>query len=187
LSNHFEARFSAVGGQGIILAGGVLADAAANFEGKYAVQSPTYTAQVRGGPTKIDVIIDTEEIIYPRTTAIDFFMALAQNSYNSFAKNLKPGCTVLVDPNLVTKVDETKYKVHRIPIIEITKKELGRMVFTSLVSLGAMVELTKCVKQESVFSAIRRNVPKGTEEINIRAFNVGKKAVENFVYGKCEI
>lgn len=187
MSNHFEARFSAVGGQGIILAGGLLADAAANFEGKHAVQSPTYTAQVRGGPTKIDIIIDDEEIIYPRTTAIDFFLALAQNSYNSFAKNLKPGCIVLIDPNLVKKVDEEKYKVYRVPIIEVTKKEMGRMVFTSAVALGAMIELTRAVQVESVISAIRKGVPKGTDEVNIRAFNIGRKAVEDFCYGKCEI
>ncbi len=187
MSNHFEARFSAVGGQGIILAGGILAEAAANFEGKYAVQSPTYTAQVRGGPTKIDVIIDDEDIIYPRTTQIDFFLSLAQRSYSQFAKNLKPDCTVLIDPNLVHSVDEEKHKIHRIPIIEITKRELGRMVFTSVVSLGAMVELTKCVTIDSVLGAIRKKVPRGTEEINIRAFNVGRRAVENFIYGKCEI
>lgn len=186
MSNRFEARFSAVGGQGIILAGGILAEAAAHFEGKYVVQSPTYTAQVRGGPTKIDVIIDDEEIIYPRTTAIDFFLALAQNSYNQFAKNLKVGCQVLIDPNLVHTVDEEKYKIHRIPIVEITKREMGRMVFTSAVSLGAMIELTKCVPVESVLAAIRKKVPNGTEEINIRAFNIGRRAVENFVYEKSE-
>ena len=187
MSDHFEARFSAVGGQGIILAGGILAEAASNFEGKYAVQSPTYTAQVRGGPTKIDVIIDSEPIIYPRTTAIDFFLSLAQRSYTQFAKNLKVGCLVLVDPNLVHTVDEDKYKIYRIPIIEITKRELGRMVFTSVVSLGAMFELTKCVSEESIQGAIMKKVPRGTEEINMRAFNTGRNAVRNFVFEKSEV
>ena len=184
MDKHFEARFAAVGGQGVILAGNVLTEAAENFEGMYAVQSPTYTAQVRGGPTKTDVIIDTEEILYPRTTAIDFFLCLAQNSYNRFAFNLKPGCIILIDPNLVHDVDEEHYRVHRVPLIEITKSQLGRMVFTSAVALGAMIELTHCVKPESMLGAIRKKVPPGTEEINIRAFNTGRKSVEQFVHEK---
>jgi 2-oxoglutarate ferredoxin oxidoreductase subunit gamma len=177
VSRRFEARFAAVGGQGVILAGDVLAEAAANFEGLYAVQSPTYTAQVRGGTTKTDVIIDTEEILFPRATAIDFFLCLAQKSYERFAYNLKPQCIVLIDPNLVHKVEEEKYKIVRIPIIELTKKELGRMVFTSQVALGAMVELTHCVQPESMIGAIKKKVPQGTEEINIRAFNIGVNSV----------
>ena len=185
MSKRFEARFAAVGGQGVILAGDVLAEAAANFEGMNAVQSPTYTAQVRGGPTKTDVIIDTEEILFPRTTAIDFFLCLAQNSYNRFAYNLKPGCIMLIDPNLVHTVkEEEKYQVFRMPIIELTKKELGRMVFTSAVALGAMTELTKCVKAESMIGAIRKKVPKGTEEINIRAFNIGRNSVQHLAGAK---
>ncbi len=181
MSKRFEARFAAVGGQGIILAGDVLAEAAANFEGMYAVQSPTYTAQVRGGPTKTDVLIDTEEIIYPRTTAIDFFLCLGQVSYDRFAFNLKPDCIVLLDPNLVTNYKEEGHKIHRIPLIELTKKELGRMVFTSAVSLGAMVELTNCVKVDSMIGAIRKKVPRGTEEINIRAFNLGRNSVQRLL------
>ena len=178
MSDRFEARFAAVGGQGVILAGDILAEAAANFEGKNAIQSPTYTAQVRGGPTKIDIIIDSEEIIYPRTTAIDFMLCLAQNSYNKFAYNLKPGCVMLIDPNLVHKVDEERYNVYRLPIVELTKKELGRVVFTSAVALGAMVELVECVKPESMIAAIRKKAPHGTGEINVRAFNLGRNAAK---------
>ena len=176
MRRRFEARFAAVGGQGVILAGDVLAEAAANFEGMNAVQSPTYTAQVRGGPTKTDVILDTEEILFPRATSIDFFLSLAQKSYNLYSYNLKPDCIILVDPNLVHTVDEQNYQVYRIPIIELTKKELGRMVFTSAVALGAMTELSKFIKYDSMIEAIRKKVPRGTEEINIRAFNIGVSA-----------
>ena len=181
MRRRFEARFSAVGGQGVILAGDVLAEAAANFEGLNAVQSPTYTAQVRGGPTKTDVILDTEEILFPRATSIDFFLSLAQKSYNRFAYNLKPDCIILIDPNLVHTVDEKSYRVYRIPIVELTKKSLGRMVFTSAVALGAMTELTKFIKVESMIAAIRKKVPKGTEEINIRAFNIGRNSVKDML------
>ena len=57
MSNRFEIRYAAVGGQGIITAGALLVDIAVQMENKYALESPTYTATVRGGPTKVDVIL----------------------------------------------------------------------------------------------------------------------------------
>jgi len=171
---HFEARFSAVGGQGIILAGTILADAA-HILGLHAAGSPTYTAQVRGGPTKVDVIIDSEQVLYPRTTEIDFFLSLATDSYKRFGVDLKPGCVVLVDPNLVTypAEDEEKYKLFKVPVIELTQKELGRLVYTSAVSLGTMVALTDVVTPEAAREALQMHAPKGTEAYNLKAFQVG--------------
>lgn len=186
MGKRFEARFSAVGGQGVILAGDILAEAAANFMGLNAVQSPTYTAQVRGGPTKTDVIIDEDEILFPRATNIDFFLSMAQRSYNRFAYNLKPGCIVLIDPNLVHTYSEENCQVFKVPLIELTKKQLGRMVFTSAVALGAMTGLTKFVPVDIMHQAIRKKVPKGTEEINIRAFNIGLNSVEEMA-DSCKI
>lgn len=175
MSDHYEARFAAVGGQGILLAGDILADAAISFEGKYALDSPTYTAQVRGGPTKVDVIIDSKQILFPRTTAIDFMLCLAQRSWNQFAFDLKDDCIVLIDPFLVHEVDE-RYRVYRLPIIELTKKELRKIVYTSAVSLGAMIGLTQVIKPESAEKALLKKAPRGTEEQNLKAFKLGYDA-----------
>ena len=175
MSGHYEARFAAVGGQGILLAGDVLAEAAINYEGLYAADSPTYTAQVRGGPTKVDVIIDTKRIEFPRTTAIDFMLCLAQRSWDRFAKDLKDDCIILIDPSLVYNVDN-KYRIYRLPIIEITKNEMRKMVFTSAVSLGAMAALTNVVKPESLKMALLEKAPRGTEDANKKAFKLGYDA-----------
>ena len=171
-SDHYEARFSAVGGQGILLAGDVLASAAIKFEGMYALDSPTYTAQVRGGPTKVDVIIDSEKIMFTRTTAIDFMLCLAQRSWNQFAFDLKDDCIVLIDPSLVYDVDRSK-RVYEMPIIELTKNHLKKMVYTSAVSLGAMIGLTEVIPAESAIKGLLAKAPKGTEEPNKRAFKLG--------------
>lgn len=175
MSDHFEARFSAVGGQGILLAGDILADAAISFENKYALDSPTYTAQVRGGPTKVDVIIDSEPILFTRTTAVDFMLCLAQRSWNQFAHDLKDDCIVLIDPSLVHSVDE-KYRIFRMPILEITKKQMRKMVYASAVSLGAMVALTGAISAESAEKGLLKKAPRGTEEPNIKAFRLGFNA-----------
>ncbi len=180
MSDHFEARFAAVGGQGILLAGEILAVAAISFEGKYALDSPTYTAQVRGGPTKVDVIIDSERIQFPRTTAIDFMLCLAQRSWNQFAFDLKEDCIVLIDPSLVHEVDE-RYRIYRLPIIEITKKEMKKMVYTSAVSLGAMAGLTNVLNPESIRKALLQKAPPGTEEPNMKAFKLGLEAIKQLM------
>jgi len=182
MSDHYEARFSAVGGQGILLAGDILADAAISFEGKFALDSPTYTAQVRGGPTKVDVIIDSQRIEFPRTTAIDFMLCLAQRSWDQFGFDLKDDCIVLIDPSLVHKVDE-RFRIYRMPIIEITKTHLKKMVYTSAVSLGAMIGLTEVISAESAKKGLVKKAPKGTEEPNLKAFDLGYNAAKEMLKG----
>ncbi len=181
MSDHYEARFAAVGGQGILLAGDIFAEAAISYEGLYAVDSPTYTAQVRGGPTKVDVIIDSKRIEFTRTTAIDFMLCLAQRSWERFGFDLKDNCILLIDPSLVHKVDEERYRVYRLPIIEITKTKMRKMVYTSAVSLGAMAGLTSFLKAESIKKALRKKAPRGTEEPNMKAFDYGFNAARELL------
>ena len=179
---HYEARFSAVGGQGIILAGTILADAAF-LEGLQAAGSPTYTAQVRGGPTKVDVIIDSGQILFPRTADIDFFLSLATNSYKRFGTNIRPGAPVVIDPNLVDvpEADREKYKIYDIPIIDLTQKELGRMVYTSAVALGTFVALSNVLSEEAIREALTHRAPKGTEAYNLKALDVGITATREIM------
>jgi 2-oxoglutarate ferredoxin oxidoreductase subunit gamma len=183
MSNRYEARFSAVGGQGVLLAGDVLGYAAQKFENRYSIQSPTYTAQVRGGPTKIDVIIDDEPIIYPKTTAINFFLSLAQGSYDAFLYDLRDDAIVVVDPALVFKINE-KYLTYPVPIIELTKKHIGKMVMTSVLALGIMVELTHAVTKEAVEKALLEKAPKGTENLNIKALRLGYTTAQELLAKK---
>ena len=175
MSHRYEARFAAVGGQGVILAGEVLGYAAQKYMGRYSIQSPTYTAQVRGGPTKIDVIIDDEPIIYPKTTAINFFLSLAQGSYDAYLYDLRDDALVVVDPSLVTKWNE-KYRTYQLPVIELTKAKVGKVIMTSVLSLGVMIEMTSAVSKEAVEKALLELAPKGTGELNLKAIRAGYEA-----------
>ncbi len=97
----YEIRYGAVGGQGIITAGALLVDIAVELENKFAIESPTYTAAVRGGPTKVDVIISDEKIDFPHATAIDFFLCTDQRPYDIYKESLKDDAIVVVDSHLV--------------------------------------------------------------------------------------
>ncbi|MDZ7373245.1 MAG: 2-oxoacid:acceptor oxidoreductase family protein [candidate division KSB1 bacterium] len=170
---YYELRFGGVGGQGVILAGAILAEAAVIYDGLYAVQSPTYTAQVRGGATKVDVIISDRPVIYPRATEIDFFLALAQRSYDVFHHQLKEGGILLVDETLVRKVDESRYRVLRVPITDLAEREIGRVVVVNAISLGLTVGITGVVSRRAIEQAVAARAPKGTVEMNLKALELG--------------
>lgn len=172
-----EIRFAGVGGQGNILAGEWVALSAHSI-GMHAVQSPIYTAQVRGGPTSVDILINEQEIIFPRLSDIDFFLCLAQGAWDVFAKDLKPDGMIVMDPNQVRRITPGPQKIYRVPIIQITKQTVGKMVYTSAVSLGIFCRLTTLIPKDVMIETIEQNAPQGTVENNLHAFEAGWKAIE---------
>ncbi|MFQ5612800.1 MAG: 2-oxoacid:acceptor oxidoreductase family protein [Anaerolineae bacterium] len=169
----FEARLSGEGGQGVILAGAILAEAAILHEDRFAVQSPTYGSRVRGGPTKVDVIISDEEITYPRTTAIDFFLSLAQMSFDKFGADLTPQTVILIDQNLVPDVSDREHKIYQYPFVEVAKNELGNEILCNIMALAVMAELTGVVSRDALWQAIQARVPQKYIDLNEQAMHRG--------------
>lgn len=173
---HFETRFSGVGGQGTILAGKILAYGMVSYEGYNAIETPTYTAQVRGGATKVDVVVDKEHIEYPRTEHIDFFLALHQNAFDRYFRELKDDAIVVVDPNLTKNVPEdATQKIIKIELIEIAKKELGKSLYSAVISVGLCAAITGIISDENIVKAVLDKAPAGTEEANEKAVRLGLK------------
>jgi 2-oxoglutarate ferredoxin oxidoreductase subunit gamma len=168
-----EARLSGEGGQGVVLGGAILAEAAILHEGRFAVQSPTYGSRVRGGPTKVDVIVSDEEIIYPRATAIDIFLSLAQMSFDKFCTDLAEDAIILVDENLVPHVPELDYQIHRFPFVAMARNELGNVVLSNIIALSTLVNMTGVVSREALWQAIQARVPARYLDLNQQAMERG--------------
>lgn len=185
MSKRYEIRLSGAGGQGLILAGVILAEAAAIYDGKEAVQSQSYGPEARGGASKSEVIISDEEIDYPKATRIDALLALTQESCKKYSGDLKEGGFLLVDSDFVQEVPEGNFTVYRVPIVRTAQKEVGKMIVANIVALGAMVELTGVVSKEAITEAVLARVPRGTEELNKAALSAGiekaRKAREEVV------
>lgn len=176
--SRYEIRYAAVGGQGIITAGALLVDIAVEKENKYALESPTYTATVRGGPTKVDVIIDTEKIIFPQASAIDFFVCTYQKPFDLYKSRLKDDAIVVIDSNLVKDLGDTKnWKIYRVPIINETKKQLGNIVLTSVVTLSMTQKLTEIIQFQNMIDYVEHWAPKEFLELNMKAIEVGRQLV----------
>lgn len=178
-----QLRFCGVGGQGVLLAGEILAEAKIE-SGGYGVKAASYTSQVRGGPTKVDILLDEEEILYPYALegSISFMLSTAQVSFDQFKSGIQKGGIIVVDSNLVkpSAEDRENFKIVEIPIISIAKNEIGNVVTQSVVALGIAVELSKAIGRDLVFETMKKKVPSKVLDINIQAFQVGEKYARDF-------
>ena len=172
-------RFTGVGGQGVLLAGSIFAAAKINAGG-YGLKTATYTSQVRGGPTVVDITLDDNPILYPYANdgEIDFMLSVAQVSYDQFKKGVKLGGTIVVEPNLVTptKEDREKWHIFEIPIITIAKEEVGNVITQSVLALAIANFMTgEKVDSEILRTTMLSKVPEKVHELNNKAFDLGIK------------
>ena len=171
----YEIRFAGSGGQGIITAGIIMGEAASIYDGKYAVQSQSYGPEARGGASKSEVIIADVPISYPKATNPDLLVALNQESFDKYIKDVKKGGIVIVDSDYVKVPDEKEgeYVIYHVPIVETARNEIGKTFVVNIVFLGVVREITGIVSHDALEKAILNRVPKGTEELNIKAFEAG--------------
>jgi 2-oxoglutarate ferredoxin oxidoreductase subunit gamma len=168
-----ELRLSGAGGQGLLFAGKIIAEAAAIYDGKIATQAQSYGPEARGGASKSDVVISDGEIDYPAASSLDLLLALTQESVEAYLKDVKPGGIVLVDSDLVGSVPDGGYRVVRLPIVETARSEVGKVISANLVAVGIIAGLIGIVSVSAIESAIKARVPRGTEDYNLRAFHTG--------------
>ena len=181
-----QLRFTGVGGQGVLLAGEILA-AAKIADGGYGVKAATYTSQVRGGPTVVDILLDDKEILFPYAIdgEIEFMLSVADVSFQQFKNGVKEGGIIVIDPDLVHPSDEDrkKWKIYEIPIIRIAKYEVGNVVTQSVVALAIAIEMTNVMPAEKVLDAMLKKVPPKVVDANKKAWELGmkyaKEALEN--------
>lgn len=176
MSQTYEIRLSGTGGQGLILAGIILAESAV-LDNKNAVQSQSYGPEARGGASKSEVIISDSDIYYPKVSSPDIFLALSQEAFNKYIDDVKDSCIVIADSSIDTEGRSDK-RIISIPLINTAEDKLCKPMVANIVSLGAITALTKIVSRDSLEKAVLTRVPKGTEELNRRAITEGYGLVE---------
>lgn len=171
-------RFTGVGGQGVLLAGEIFA-AAKIKNGGHGLKTATYTSQVRGGPTVVDITLDDEEIFYPYANdgEIDFMLSVAQKSYDLFKDGVSKGGTIVIDPNLIspTEEDRKKWRIIEIPIITIAKEEVGNVITQSVVALAIANTLMKPLEKDILVETMLSKVPEKVHAANKKAYELGQK------------
>ena len=181
--DRYEIRLGGSGGQGLVLAGIILAEAAGVYEGKNVVQTVSYGPAARVGTSRADVVVSDREIDYPKAISLDVLLAMTQMACDESASELKPAGVLVVDSQLVSQV--TYSRVVKIPFTQIAREKCGREQMANIVALGALSKLIPAipagagvVTPESMEAAVMARIPKGTEMLNKLAFEEGVKAVE---------
>ena len=171
-----EIRLAGEGGQGMILAGIILAEAAAIYDGKQVTQTQSYGPEARGGASRSEVVISDGEIDHPEVLAADVVIALSQEAYKKFARSVQPGGLLIVDEDRVET--SAGFNGIKIPVARIAQETTGKAITANTVALGALVGLTNVVSRAAIEQAVIARAPKGTEEMNRKALQAGFAAAE---------
>ncbi|AFK23120.1 2-oxoacid:ferredoxin oxidoreductase subunit gamma [Pyrococcus sp. ST04] len=176
-----EVLIGGFGGQGVILASVILGRAAAVYEGLYAVQTQVYGPESRGGASRAEVVISDEPIDYPKAINPDYAILLSQQAYDKYLPLVKEGGLVLIESDLVPhrKYElEKSREVYAYPLTRIAEETTGLSLTMNILTLGLFVGLSGIVKKESLEKAVLDAVPKGTEQINLKALHKGFELAE---------
>jgi len=165
--------FSGSGGQGVITAAIILAEAAVLHEGLNAVQSQSYGAEARGGATRSDIIISDATIDYPKVIQPNLLVCLTQAAYGKFCEIIRPGGLLITDIRYVKTVKKVDAQQIEIPIYNNVMEKIGKPIVFNIAMLGTLISLTEVVAPESVMKVLENRIPPDFLDINRQALDLG--------------
>jgi len=172
-----EILIGGVGGQGVVLSGILLGTAATLFEGKKAVQTQSYSSELRGGSARAEVIISEEPISDPQVRRPDILIAMAEEALPKYIGKIKPKGLLVIDSDLVKGAKPGDYEILSVPATSLADKEMGNIVVANLIILGALIKKTGLLSVESMEKAIEVSVPKKAKALNLKAFRRGLELI----------
>jgi 2-oxoglutarate ferredoxin oxidoreductase subunit gamma len=180
MADKHEIRLCGFGGQGIILAGYIIGQAATVYEGVNAVFTQDYGPEARGGACRADVIISEEAVRYPYIDKPSILVVMSQAAYDKYIVGVRDDTVVIIDEDLVKPTDMVSNQLFTIPASRIAE-ELGRVAVANVVMMGFLTATTDVLSPDAMRKSILASVPPGTEELNTNAFETG------FNYAKAEV
>ena len=176
MKDRVEIRLTGSGGQGVILASIILAEAAI-LNNKLAVQSQSYGPEARGGASKAEVVISDKKIQFPKVQQTDVLLALTQVALNKYAADTTSDTILIIDSSLEVPESTPTKKIISIPILKTATEVMGKAMVANIIATGAINGACNLVPPELLEKAVLSRVPKGTEELNARSLAEGYKLV----------
>jgi len=171
-----EIRLCGSGGQGLLVAGAILAEAL-KIEGLQVAQSQSFDPTSRGGMSRTDLVASDRSIDYPLATALDFALILDDVAAGPTASLVKPRGLVVVDRERVPHPPDGDFALHSLGLAEATAS-LGDPRITNLVGLGALTRLGALCGDASLDGAIRSKSPPRFVDLNLEAARAGRDLAE---------
>ena len=175
--------FTGSGGQGVITAAIILAEAAAIYENLNAVQTQTYGPEARGGATRADIIISERPIRHPKVLNPHILVCLTQEAYSKYAGILRPGGLLLTDSKYV----EVDYRVDarqvELNMYKTVMDKIGKPIVFNICMLGAVIRLAELIEPESVIQVLATKIPPEMIQMNSEALQIGLELAEESMNG----
>jgi 2-oxoglutarate ferredoxin oxidoreductase subunit gamma len=165
--------FSGSGGQGVVTAAILLAEAAVLHEDLQAVQTQSYGAAARGGAARADVIISESKINFPKVTQPNILVCLTQEAYNLYAPIIRPGGLLVTDTRYVKTERKVDAVQRELPMYDTVMETIGKALVFNICMLGALVGLTQLVRTESILAVLQARLPSALVQINRQALDLG--------------
>ncbi|MBO5434954.1 2-oxoacid:acceptor oxidoreductase family protein [bacterium] len=163
------------GGQGVLLAGEVLATAFMLAK-KNVTWYPSYGAEMRGGTVNCEVVTSDEEVSAVNKHDTDFIVALNQASFDKFLSKIKKGGYMIANSTLAKEI-KTRTDINYIfaPITKLAE-ELGNVKMANILALGILAKASKIISLEQLTEALDTVLPahrKHLLPLNIKALKIG--------------
>ena len=174
----YQLRLSGSGGQGLIVAGMIVAEAAVR-DGKNVIQTQSYGPEARLGASRSEVIISSRRISFLEVLEPDLLLCLSQDSFNKYSSQVRRDSVVVIDStNIKAAVPPPVERFYRLPLTELAIKDVGNRITANVVALGALNAIEEIVSWESLQEALVQRVPARFRELNERALEVGRRLVQ---------
>ena len=170
--------FSGSGGQGVITAAIILAEAAVLYDNLMAVQSQSYGPEARGGATRTDIIIADSPIYFPKVIQPNVLVCLTQQAYAKFHSIIRPGGLLVTDSRYVQAEKRIAARHVELPMYQMVMDKIGRAIVFNICMLGAVIGLTKIVQPESVMKVLEKQISENLLDINRKALDLGLNLVK---------
>jgi 2-oxoglutarate ferredoxin oxidoreductase subunit gamma len=171
--------FTGSGGQGVITAAIILAEAAAIYEDLNAVQTQTYGPEARGGATRADMIISEMPIHHPKVINPHILVCLTQEAYNKYASILRPGGLLLTDSNYVEINSRLDARHAEIDMYKAVMEKIGKPIVFNICMLGALITMTELVKAESIMAVLEAKIGHEFIDMNKQALEIGASLIKS--------
>lgn len=167
-----EFLLTGTGGQGLILAAIMLAEAGIDADHNVA-QSQSYGPEARGGACRAEVILGSEEIYYPKVQKPDFVLTLSQEAYKKYGLPLSEEAILIVDNSQVAEIKPRSVNLYSLPITRTARTQLGSEQSANVLALGVVAAISGELAWENVEYAVQQRAPKGTVDRNVEALKLG--------------
>lgn len=165
--------FSGSGGQGLISAAVILAEAAVVYQNLQAVQSQSYGAAARGGAVRSDVIISDDSIYMPKISQPNILLCMTQQAYLKFRSIIRPGGLLITDTRFVKVSRQVDARQIELPLYQAMMEEMAQPMTFNITVLGGLLGIRPLVNLSSIIKVLGDKFPQSYLKMNRRALEIG--------------